>query len=248
MTEKAVMFWSGGKNSVLALQRVKEQGKLDVVCLVIASGAWTSRVCVHGVRNSLISAQAEAMGIPTRFIKTETICTDTYSVQVREVLKEFADVDGVTKVVYGDQEHGERRAWRDIGLGELGMEGVYPLWEESSFKLAHDFIDRGNKAVLCCVNEAYIPGSLVGMAYNEDFLLFIPSRVDPMGYRGEFHTFVHIATGLFDVGSVEWGATVYKRIKFPNYKPTGYERPSYIVENDEIDFSFLDLKQQHEAW
>ena len=59
--EKVIIGWSGGKDSSLALQAVSNTGDLDVVALVTTVTDEYDRISMHGVRRSLLHAQAEAI-------------------------------------------------------------------------------------------------------------------------------------------------------------------------------------------
>src|SRR5258708_24916130 len=61
----AVAFWSGGKDSGLALDRVRRSGTYEVRALITTVNAEFRRVSMHGVREELIDLQSEAIGIPS---------------------------------------------------------------------------------------------------------------------------------------------------------------------------------------
>jgi diphthamide synthase (EF-2-diphthine--ammonia ligase) len=56
------LFWSGGKDSLLALDRAQQKG-LEVTHLVNIYEGNTGRVRFHGVRKELLEAQAQALGL-----------------------------------------------------------------------------------------------------------------------------------------------------------------------------------------
>ena len=57
------MFWSGGKDSALALYRVLQAEEYDVKYLVTTVNQTFKRISMHGVREELLDKQAEATGI-----------------------------------------------------------------------------------------------------------------------------------------------------------------------------------------
>src|SRR5258708_36749992 len=61
----AVAFWSGGKDSGLALDRVRRSGTYEVRALITTVNAEFRRVSMHGVREELIDLQSEAIGKPS---------------------------------------------------------------------------------------------------------------------------------------------------------------------------------------
>ena len=59
-----VLSWSGGKDSSLALQHLRAGGEHDVVALLTSVTRGYDRVSIHGVRRTLLQAQAAALGLP----------------------------------------------------------------------------------------------------------------------------------------------------------------------------------------
>lgn len=62
--EKVILGWSGGKDSSLALQTVLQSNDYEVVALVTTVTDECDRISMHGVRRSLLHAQADAIDIP----------------------------------------------------------------------------------------------------------------------------------------------------------------------------------------
>jgi diphthamide synthase (EF-2-diphthine--ammonia ligase) len=50
-------------------------------------------------------------------------------------------------------------------------------------------IERGQKAVLTCVDPRVVPRELAGRAFDAELLRKLPAGVDPCGENGEFHSF-----------------------------------------------------------
>ncbi|HUJ76583.1 MAG TPA: ATP-binding protein, partial [bacterium] len=61
---KLVMGWSGGKDSALALLRLQRQGRYEVAGLLTTVTEAFHRISMHGVRDELLQAQAQAVGLP----------------------------------------------------------------------------------------------------------------------------------------------------------------------------------------
>ncbi len=108
---------------------------------------------------------------------------------MRIVLEKYFDM-GVTTVAFGDLFLADIRAYRETRLGEVGMNGMFPLWHRRTDKLAEQFIDLGFKAVTCCVDAKKLSRDFCGVPYNREFLAMLPRGIDPCGENGEFHTFV----------------------------------------------------------
>ena len=63
------MSWSSGKDSTLALHGVRAAGDVEVVGLVTTVNSTAQRVAMHGVRRSLLAAQADALGLPLHVVE-----------------------------------------------------------------------------------------------------------------------------------------------------------------------------------
>jgi len=63
-----VMSWSGGKDSALALDELRRDPRYEVVAIMTSLSEEFRRVSHHGVREELLEAQAEAIGVPLTFV------------------------------------------------------------------------------------------------------------------------------------------------------------------------------------
>ena len=61
---KAVMAWSGGKDSAFCLYKVRQEGIFDVRYLLTTLNQQYRRISMHGIREELLDRQAESIGLP----------------------------------------------------------------------------------------------------------------------------------------------------------------------------------------
>ncbi len=94
-------------------------------------------------------------------------------------------------IAFGDLYLEDVRAYRERLLKGTHFEPVFPLWGLDTSRLADDFIARGFRAVLVCVDTTRLAASFAGRAFDDALLGDLPPGVDPCGEGGEFHTFVH---------------------------------------------------------
>jgi len=94
-------------------------------------------------------------------------------------------------VAFGDLFLEDIRKYREQNLAKIGMTGIFPLWGWNTPAMAKAFISLGFRAVLCCVDSEALDGRFVGRDYNEGLIGELPSKVDPCGENGEFHSFVY---------------------------------------------------------
>jgi uncharacterized protein (TIGR00290 family) len=191
MKPKAIVSWSTGKDSAFALQRVREQGQLEVVGMLTTLTAKFGRVSMHGVRESLLDAQARALRLPCHKVLLPFPCPNAvYEQRISEALK-MARARGVTHVVFGDLFLEDIRAYREAQLAPLGLEGVFPIWKEDTGLLAREMVHKQLAAILTCVDPAKLDGSFAGSHFDLQLIERLPPAVDPCGENGEFHTFAY---------------------------------------------------------
>ena len=191
MPESVLMCWSGGKDSAMALREVLRDPALRVEALLTTVTADYERISMHGVRVSLLEAQARALGLPLEQVRIPVHATnEQYDAAMREVLTRY-QTRGVRRVVFGDLFLEDIRRYREERLATIGMEGIFPLWGRDTRTLSHTVIQLGFKAVLVCVDPKQIDPSLCGRDFDWRFLADVSAMADPCGERGEFHTFVH---------------------------------------------------------
>ncbi|MBU6506669.1 MAG: adenine nucleotide alpha hydrolase [Alphaproteobacteria bacterium] len=190
MKPRVVLFWSGGKDSGLALDRLRRAGDYEVVALITTVNSQYRRVSMHGVREELIAAQARAAGLPLDTMYVGPSGTnDAYVAALRQTLGAWRE-RGVETVAFGDIFLVDLRQWREKLLAEFGMRGTFPLWQANTTQLAQEFVARGFRAVLCCANDAMLGEADVGRELSAEFFATLPAGVDPCGENGEYHSFV----------------------------------------------------------
>lgn len=187
---RALVSWSSGKDSAYALHLVREAGAFDVAGLVTTVSEVHGRVAIHGVRESLLDAQAAALDLPLAKVRLPSPCPNAvYEARMGAALGE-ARAAGVSHVVFGDLFLADIRAYRETQLGALGLTPVFPLWGRDTAALAREMTDRGLAAYLTCVDPAKLDRSFAGRRFDAALLDALPASVDPCGENGEFHTLV----------------------------------------------------------
>jgi len=210
MKEPVVLSWSGGKDSAMALHELLRTGAYEVVSLLTTVSQEYRRISHHGVRESLLDEQANAIGLPLRKVYLPSGhggCTnEVYESIMNEVMLEFRS-DGVRTVAFGDLFLQDLRDWREANLATVGMRGLFPIWNLNTAQFARDAIALGYKAHLSCVEDR-VGADFAGREYDSELLRDLPVEVDPCGENGEFHTFVYAAPILRQEISVRVGEIV----------------------------------------
>jgi uncharacterized protein (TIGR00290 family) len=189
--EKIVLSWSGGKDSALALHRIRKERKHQVISLLTTYTEGYERVSMHGVRRPLLRRQAEEVELPLLEVPIPKDCTDEdYKSRMKRIHHDLKEI-GVAKVAFGDIFLEDVRRYREANLDKVGMTGDFPLWGSGTKELAREFVALGFKAILTCVDTEQLDGGFAGRVIDDELLDDLPSKVDPMGENGEYHTFVY---------------------------------------------------------
>jgi uncharacterized protein (TIGR00290 family) len=206
--ERALVSWSGGKDSALALHRVLADGTVRVDGLLTTVTDEYDRISMHGVRRALLEAQAAALGLPLEVVRIPPACGDAeYEAATTTALAGYA-ARGGEAIVFGDLYLADIRAYRERLLAPLPLAPRFPLWLEDTAAMARRFVRLGFRAVLVCVDPRQLDPGFAGRAYDDALLDALPRGVDPCGENGEFHTFVHDGPVFGHPVAVSAGETV----------------------------------------
>jgi len=177
-------MWSGGKDSALALDRVRQ--RLDVARLVSFYDSTTRRVRFHATRVEMLEAQAAAIGIGLHAIPT------TWAEMEANLCRELSSLheEGFTGVVFGDIHLADVRAWYELRVTAAGLEHVEPIWGEPPELLLGEFVASGGRAVITCVDVTKLDEGWLGRIIDERFASEIGATgADRCGENGEYHSF-----------------------------------------------------------
>jgi uncharacterized protein (TIGR00290 family) len=220
---KAILSWSGGKDSALALYEIQQAGDYEILALLTTITEEYDRSSMHGIRRPLIEQQAESIGISLEKVLLSPVSSnEEYDAKMREMLERHQK-KGVSTVVFGDIYLEDVRKYREERLASIGMKAVFPLWGRDTAEMARTFIRQGFSAVITCVDTEQLDRSYAGRAFDKDMLASLPAGVDPCGENGEFHSFVYDG---------------------PIFKHSIPHRTGEVVLRDER-FAFCDLIQEH---
>ncbi|CAN5520491.1 ATPase [soil metagenome] len=186
---KILLSWSGGKDSAWALHVLRQEAKYEVVGLLTTINDAFRRVAIHGYREALLDAQAEATGLPVWKVDLPFPCTNAVYEARMAVALDRAVAEGIRGIAFGDLFLEEIRAYRLRQLEGTGLEAIFPVWGIPTDELAETMVSGGLRAYLTCVDPRVLDRSFAGRRFDAELLKELPAGVDRCGERGEFHTF-----------------------------------------------------------
>lgn len=190
--EPVVLSWSGGKDSSLALAERRKDERFEVVGLLTSVTRGYDRISIHGVRRVLLDAQADAVGLPLFELTLEPNATnESYEAAFHTAVRRIhAAHPTLQRLAFGDLFLEDVRVYRERLLATAGLSGLFPLWGRDTGALAREFVARGYRAHLVCVDTMQLSSTFAGASFDAALLAALPPDVDCCGERGEFHTFV----------------------------------------------------------
>ena len=183
---KFALSFSGGKDSILALYHAMKVG--EAIGLIVVMEEEGKRSRAHGITETIINAQAEALGLP---VFAASASLDDYE-KVFVQLLGSAKQHGAEVLVTGDVDMPAQDCWHDRVAKGAGLRLGMPLWERDHLEVVREFIDLGFAAVLVTVNLSMgMREEDLGRTMTHDFVEELAARgIDPCGESGEFHTMV----------------------------------------------------------
>jgi uncharacterized protein (TIGR00290 family) len=187
---RAFISWSSGKDGAYALQEARRMGEADIVGALTTLNEQYGRVAMHGVRESLLDRQIEALGLTALKVMLPNPCSnEIYQERMAQACEQLRS-QGVRHLVFGDLFLEDIRAYREKQLAALGVTPLFPLWRRDTAALAREMIASGLVAHLVCVDPRRLGREFAGRQFDLNLLGALPADVDPCGEHGEFHTVV----------------------------------------------------------
>jgi uncharacterized protein (TIGR00290 family) len=187
---KILMSWSSGKDSAWSLHTLNQQHPGAVAALLTTYNDAVDRVAMHGVRRTVLEAQAAAADLPLWQVPIPEQCTnEIYDARMRETCAR-AMADGFTHVAFGDLFLEDIRRYREERLAGSGLTPLFPLWGIPTPELARQMIAGGLQATISVVDTRVLPAEFAGRSFDDALLRDLPAGVDPCAENGEFHSCV----------------------------------------------------------
>lgn len=181
-----VLFWSGGKDSFLALKYLQDETEGDPLLLTTFDDE-SGRVPHQDIAIEAIRQQALDLGL---ILFTVPLSYPATNKEYLEALRKHLEIIPfeINRLVFGDLHLQEIRDWREEQFAAMGFDLAFPIWQRSYDEL-FDRLERENiliriSAVMDDFSDIITPGQI----FNRVFAESLPEGIDKMGENGEFHT------------------------------------------------------------
>ena len=120
-TQKILVSWSGGKDSVLSLYEIVKNGNFEITALLTILTEDYDRVSMHGVHRIMLERQIECLGYSLEKIFIPKNASDKeYKSRMVNTLKKYV-LSGVRYTVFGDIFLEDVRKYREENLSKIGI-------------------------------------------------------------------------------------------------------------------------------
>ncbi len=183
---KALISWSGGKDSCYAMQQAKTDGIIPVALLnMMNENGQRSRS--HALSTNVLHAQAAALGLP--IVLQPSTWTDYENHFINNLKQIKADYQ-IEAVVFGDIDLQAHRDWEEKVCAAAGLKAILPLWQLNRKQLVTSMINDGIAANIVSCNTT-MGVQYLGRVINQSLVTDAESiGVDACGENGEYHTVV----------------------------------------------------------
>lgn len=182
---RAFVSFSGGKDSMLALHRAKDEGIqiVGVLCMLDETG---ERSRSHGVPRALVESQAASLGVEC------VLASASWSTYESVFIASLRDLRarGIDEMIFGDIDLDPHREWEEKVCESAGLRATLPLWRSRRADVVRDVLQLGYQSRIVCVNAKWLDESFAGRVFDAALVADLPDGVDACGENGEFHTFV----------------------------------------------------------
>ncbi|HJU08198.1 MAG TPA: ATP-binding protein, partial [Rhodanobacteraceae bacterium] len=178
MRKPILIAWSGGKDCLMALQRLRAGPHWQAVGLLTTITRQFDRVAMHGIRRDVLHAQAAAFALPLIECEIDWPASNqAYEAAHSQALRRARECwPGLQHCAFGDLFLEDVRDYRERQLSREGWRGVFPLWGSDTRELSREFVAQGHRAVLTCVDTTQLDGAFSGRDYDADLLDELPER------------------------------------------------------------------------
>ncbi len=152
------------------MRELRRSSQYEVTGLLTTINQDAKRVAMHAVREELLDAQAEALGVPLLKVPIPAHCSNADYESAMESAMAQARAAGVLQIAFGDLFLEDIRRYREEKLQAVGMKPIFPLWGRPTAALAREMIVGGLRTYLTCVDPKQLDPRFAGREFDEALL------------------------------------------------------------------------------
>jgi diphthine-ammonia ligase len=184
--KRALISWSGGKDSCYAAIKASEAGYTPVLLLNVLNeeGSFSRS---HRIPKTILQAQAKLFQTPISLIESSW---QDYETKFTAALKELKEQYNLEAAIFGDIDLQAHRDWEEKVCAAVALEAVLPLWQQDRKKLVVEMLQSGIQTMIVSCNET-MGERFLGKQLSLEVISELEALgIDPCGENGEFHTLV----------------------------------------------------------
>lgn len=186
VNKRALVSWSGGKDSCYAVVKAAEEGYTPQVLLnVLNEEGQISRS--HGIPAPILQAQAKALELPIHLVASSW---KEYEEKFTGALHTLKQQYHLTHALFGDIDLEDHRQWEEKVCSAAGLTAVLPLWHQDRKELVLQMLSYGLKTFIVSCNEVMGERFIGTLLTSEVVQELEQMGIDPCGENGEYHTLV----------------------------------------------------------
>jgi ABC transporter with metal-binding/Fe-S-binding domain ATP-binding protein len=191
---KLASLFSGGKDSIYAIYKAKQEGH-SIECLVSIFPQSEESFLLHYPNISATSIQASAMKIPQIVSRVNTTDSKIELEQLQSILKKVKKDYGIEGFVHGGLfSDYQRTRFETIGTS-LNLKVLSPLWHFDQKNYLKELLDSKFKFIIASVTAAGLDDTWLGRVITTDDVEKLVLLSEKHGFNltfegGEAETFV----------------------------------------------------------
>jgi len=182
-----IVSFSGGKDSLLALHKIKELGYNPVVLVMWSLESGISYR--HCIETPFIKAYQDALGIPVVNINLKPKSDNKTAIEALKQLKEKYKAD---TFVTGDINGKRAIRTQELIAKESGLDTYFPLRDKLTLDCVKESINLGYKSIIKSIASNKIANDYLGKELNFKTIEELKDLgVDPSGEDNSYHSMVY---------------------------------------------------------
>jgi diphthamide synthase (EF-2-diphthine--ammonia ligase) len=209
MREKIALSWSGGIPGLLMLMHYDNDPKLMPHALVTTTN-YNGRIYTHGISKSLLEKQVEELGLILEKVQVPSWPDEKQMKKAFEETVNALKKRGIKQLAFADIHNKKNKSKHEEFCELFNCKPLFPLWGKSTDELLDVFFESSHEAIVSTGHPPEVGRLKIGVPFDQGFVSKLGKKIDPLGEKDEFHTFVHAGPRLKNNLPVKKGHIVFR--------------------------------------